>query len=193
MKTTKVKKLVTLSMLASIAYLLMLLDFPFPGFPTFLKVDFSDIPVLIAAIIFGPVAGIIVEFLKNFLDYITSGSITGVPVGQIANFTAGLLFMLPTYYVYKKISSKKGMTFGLVLGTVSMAVMMSILNYYVFLPAYTLFAGWDPMSATVAREFIATAILPFNLVKGLLLGVVFMLVFVKLQPWIRKQSLSRNV
>ena len=44
-------------MLSSIAYLLMMLDFPFPGLPPFLKIDFSDVPALIAAIIFGPIAG----------------------------------------------------------------------------------------------------------------------------------------
>ena len=54
---------------SSIAYLLMMLDFPFPGLPPFLKIDFSDVPALIAAIIFGPVAGIIVEAIKNILHY----------------------------------------------------------------------------------------------------------------------------
>ena len=53
---------------------LMLLNFPLPPFPNFLFIDFSDIPALIAALIFGPVAGILVEFFKNGLDYIMTGS-----------------------------------------------------------------------------------------------------------------------
>ena len=189
----KVQKLVTLAMLTSISYVLMLLNFPFPGFPVFLNVDFSDIPALIAAIIFGPGAGILVEFVKNLLDAIMTGSLTAIPVGHIANFTAGILFVLPTYYVYKKIRSVRGMTFGLFAGTISMAVLMSVLNYYIFLPAYTFFLGAEAMSGPEARTFVTTAILPFNLIKGILITVVFMLIFAKMQTWLNKQALYKNI
>ncbi|RFU69062.1 ECF transporter S component [Bacillus sp. V59.32b] len=192
MKNNKVRKLVSLAMLGSISYVLMLLNFPFPGFPTFLMIDFSEIPALIAALIFGPVAGIIVEFIKNLLSYVMTGSQTGVPVGHIANFIAGVLFILPTYFVYKKLNSGKGMTFGLITGTLTMAVLMSVLNYYLILPAYTIFMGWDAMSAPQARQFVTTAILPFNILKGFLITAVFMLLFVRLKPWINKQSTLKN-
>jgi riboflavin transporter FmnP len=192
MKNNNVRKLVSLAMLGSISYVLMLLNFPFPGFPSFLLIDFSEIPALIAALIFGPMAGIIVELIKNVLDYVMTGSQTGVPVGHIANFAAGVLFILPTYFVYKKLSSKKGMTFALIAGTLTMAVLMSVLNYYIILPAYTIFMGADPMSAAQARQFVTTAILPFNILKGFLITAVFMLLFVKLQPWINKQSIYKN-
>ena len=65
-----VRAYVSIGMLSSIAYLLMLLNFPLPLFPNFLFIDFSDIPALIAALIFGPIAGILVEFFKNVLNYI---------------------------------------------------------------------------------------------------------------------------
>jgi riboflavin transporter FmnP len=188
----KTKKLVTLAMLASVSYVLMLLNFPIPGFPVFLNIDFSEIPVLIAALLFGPGAAMIVEFIKNLLDAIMTGSLTAVPVGHIANFIAGLLFVLPTYYMYKKIKSKKGMTFGLVAGTVLMSVLMSILNYYVFLPAYTIFMGMGAMSAAEARQYVTTAILPFNLIKGALITFLFMLLFSKMQPWLKKQALYKH-
>ncbi|PLT34836.1 ECF transporter S component [Bacillus sp. V5-8f] len=192
MNHSKVRKLVSLAMLGSISYALMLLNFPFPGLPTFLLIDFSDIPALIAALIFGPVAGIIVEFIKNLLDWVMTGSLTGIPVGHIANLLAGVLFILPTYLVYKKLSSKRGMTFGLISGTLTMASLMSVLNYYVFLPAYTIFMGWESMSSQEARQFITTAILPFNILKGILITVVFMLLFSKLQPWLNKQTFYKN-
>ncbi|PJN89970.1 ECF transporter S component [Bacillus sp. mrc49] len=192
MKKSKVKKTVTLAMMGSISYLLMLLNFPFPGFPSFLNVDFSDIPALMAALIFGPVAGILVEFIKNLLDLIMTGTLTVVPIGHIANFLAGILFVLPTYYVFKKLNSKKGMTFALLAGTISMAVVMSVLNYFVFLPAYTFFMGWDAMSATESRKLVTAAILPFNVIKGLLITSVFMLLFIKLQTWINKQTIYKN-
>ncbi|WP_110927579.1 ECF transporter S component [Bacillus massiliglaciei] len=192
MKMNKVKKMVLIAMMGSISYVLMLLNFPFPGFPAFLKIDFSDLPVLIAALIMGPAAGILAEFLKNLLDFVMTGSPTGVPVGHIANFVAGILFILPVYYIYQKVKTKKGMTLALLVGTAFMAILMSVLNYYVFLPAYTVFMGWDAMSASEARQMVTTAILPFNLVKGILMTAVFLLVFAKMDAWINKQVSYKN-
>ncbi|CAM3985643.1 ECF transporter S component [Mesobacillus thioparans] len=188
MKKFSVKAMVSIGMLSSISYVLMLLNFPLPPFPKFLMVDFSDIPALIAALIFGPAAGILVELFKNILDYFMTGSETGVPVGHAANFAAGVLFILPTYYLYQRVKTKKGMTFALVAGTVSMAILMSVLNYYVFLPAYTMFLNMPAMSGPETKQFIVAGILPFNFVKGLLMSVVFMLMFTRMKTWIERQQ-----
>lgn len=188
MKNLSVKKVVGVGMLSSIAYILMLLNFPIPPFPNFLLIDFSDIPALLAALIFGPVAGILVEFFKNVLNFFLTGSATGVPVGHIANFIAGILFILPVYYVFNKLKSRKGMTVSLIIGILIMAVAMSILNYYVIFPAYTFFLNAPAMSAPDTRKLVVTAILPFNLVKGVLMSGIFMLFFVRMQNWISKQK-----
>jgi riboflavin transporter len=190
MKKTKkinVKAYVSIGMLSSIAYLLMLLNFPLPLFPNFLFVDFSDIPALIAALIFGPIAGILVELFKNVLNYLATGSQTGIPVGHIANFLAGIVFVLPTYYVYNRLKTKKGMTLALIAGTIIMAVVMSILNYVIILPAYTVLMGFPDM-----RNLVVPAILPFNLLKGILMSVIFMLLFVRMQAWINKFSVIKG-
>ncbi|WNS74077.1 ECF transporter S component [Bacillus sp. DTU_2020_1000418_1_SI_GHA_SEK_038] len=192
MKRFSVKALVSIGMLSSISYVLMLLNFPLPPFPQFLMIDFSDIPALIAALVFGPLAGILVELFKNILDYFMTGSATGVPVGHISNFIAGILFVLPTYYVYNKLKTRKGMTFGLVIGTAIMAVMMSILNYFIILPAYTFFLNMPAMSAPEMRTMIVTGILPFNIVKGLIITIVFMLIFARMSTWISKQGSYNN-
>ncbi|CAM3879384.1 ECF transporter S component [Mesobacillus zeae] len=185
MKKLNVKAFVSIGMLSSISYVLMLLNFPLPPFPNFLMIDFSDIPALVAALIFGPAAGILVELFKNILDYFMIGSPTGVPVGHIANFIAGITFILPVYYIYQKIKTKKGMTQALVAGTVSMAVLMSILNYFVLLPAYAFFMHFE-----LPKEIAVTAILPFNIVKGILIALVFMVLFTKMSPWIGKQQVK---
>ena len=190
MKKFSVQALVSIGMMSSIAYVLMLLNFPIPPFPQFLMIDFSDIPALIAALIYGPAAGVLVELFKNVLDYFMTGSATGVPVGHVANFVAGILFVLPTYYIYKKLKTKKGMTIGLAAATVIMSVLMSILNYYVIMPAYTLFLNMPAMSSPDLRTMIVTGILPFNIVKGLLITLVFMLVFTRMSSWIEKQQLK---
>jgi riboflavin transporter len=193
MKNLSLKAMVSVGMLSSISFILMFISFPIPPFPNFLLVDFSDIPALVAALIFGPVAGILVELIKNVLNYFFVGSATGVPVGQIANFLAGVLFILPTYYLYKVVKTLKGMTFALILGIITMAVLMSVLNYYVILPAYTFFLNMPAMSGNETRQLIVSGILPFNMVKGAIMSAMFYLIFIRIQSWINKQIVVKSM
>lgn len=186
-KKLSVRLLVSIGMLSTIAYLLMLLNFPLPLFPSFLFIDFSDIPAMIATLIFGPIAGILVEFFKNVLNYFMTGSQTGIPVGHIANFFAGISFILPTYYLYNKVKTRKGMTVALLLGTLTMAVIMSVLNYYFILPAYTALLNFPDM-----RNLVLPAILPFNLLKGGIMSFIFMLLFIRMQAWIVKNTIIKS-
>ncbi|MBQ0138700.1 MAG: ECF transporter S component [Kurthia sp.] len=190
MKNKKLQKMIVIGMMSSIAFLLHLLNFPIPPFPAFLEVDFGDIPALITAIILGPVAGITVELLKNIIDWVYTGSPTGVPVGHMANFVTGILFILPTYFIYKKLRSKKGLTFGLIIGTVTMAIGMSVLNYFAFMPMYNFFLNVPVETGAALRSTIVAGILPFNLIKGVLVTVVFLLIFRVMDKWIIKQQRS---
>lgn len=180
----KLRSFVTIAMLSSISFILMLINFPLPGFPVFLQIDFSDTPALIAAITMGPLAGILVELFKNVLDWIFSGTPTGVPVGHMANFVTGILFILPVYYFYKKIPKLEGLIFGLVAGTVIMSVGMSLLNYVAFLPMYSHFLGWGTFDI---KETIVLGILPFNFIKGIMLMIVTVLLFRTMKVWIENQ------
>lgn len=179
-----VVQMVSVAMLSSIAYLLMMLDFPFPGLPTFLKIDFSDIPALMAAIIFTPLAGVMVEAIKNILYYGIQGSLTGVPIGEMANFIAGCLFILPAAYVFRKHRTVKSLTTGLMLGVILMTVIMSVLNYFIILPAYTWFLDYPAMSSAGMRQTIITAILPFNIIKGIVVTIVCIPLFSRLKVWV---------
>jgi riboflavin transporter len=192
MKKLSVRTVVGVGMLSSISYILMLLNFPIPPFPNFLLIDFSDIPALLATLIFGPLAGILVEFFKNVLNYFMTGSATGVPVGHIANFIAGISFILPTYYLYNKLKTYKGMLFSLVLSSIIMAIIMSVLNYYIILPAYTFFLHFPAMSEPATRKLVVTGILPFNIIKGVFMSIIFMLLFTRMQKWISKQRVLKS-
>lgn len=73
-----------------------------------------------------------------------------------------------------------------------MAILMSVLNYYVFLPAYTLFLNMPAMSGPEARAMIVAGILPFNFVKGILMSVIFMLMFTRMKTWIERQQTLKS-
>ncbi|WP_283247387.1 ECF transporter S component [Lederbergia citrea] len=193
MKKLNVKSFVAIGMLSSLSFILMLIKFPIPPFPAYLSVDFSDIPALIAALMFGPVAAILVELFKNILDYLTSGSEVGIPIGNMANFLAGILFVLPTYFVYKRLKMKRGLAVSLVVGTLFMAVFMSIINYVAILPAYTLLLGWPAMETSEMRQLVVAAILPFNVIKGIIVTIIFLLLYSRMNGWLNKQIAYKSV
>jgi len=182
--------MVIIAMLGSVGTVLMQFNFPLPAIPGFLKFDFGEVPAVLAILTMGPVAGITVEVIKNVLHWLLSGSPTGVPVGEIANFTTGLLFILPIYFVFNKFRTTKGLTTGLIIGTVSMAAGMSFLNYVVFLPMYTYFLNMPAVTGDALYTMIVLGILPFNLIKGIIIAVISILLFNRMKVWIEQQRVN---
>ncbi|HCO73413.1 MAG TPA: hemolysin [Clostridium sp.] len=126
MNTSKnVNRLVKISLLVAIAFILMLFEFPIPGFPPFLKLDLSDLPALIGGFALGPVAGVIIEGGKVILNLVFHGTYTG-GVGEFANFLIGGSFVFVASYVYHKNKTKKSAIIGLILGTIIMTIVVLI-------------------------------------------------------------------
>ncbi|AZB44881.1 ECF transporter S component [Bacillus sp. FJAT-42376] len=189
MVQSKLRKRVVTAVLSSIAYLLMMLEIPYPG-SAFLKIDFSDVPALAAMILFGPGSALLVEALKNVLHYFLQGSGTGIPIDQASNFIAGACLILPAWFVYKKNQTVKGLIMGASAGILSMAVLMSVFNYYVALPVYTYFMGMPQMNAEQIYKFIIIGILPFNLIKGILVSAIFTMVYIRMKSWFDQKSIQ---
>ena len=59
--STKVRSMAQVGMLAAVATVLMLFEFPLPFVPSFYKLDISEIPVLLGTFAMGPVAGVMTE------------------------------------------------------------------------------------------------------------------------------------
>lgn len=190
MNSKRLRKMIVIAMLGSIATVLMQFNFPLPALPGFLKFDFGEVPAVIAIMTMGPVAGITVELIKNVLHWFLSGSPTGVPVGEIANFVTGLLFILPIYFIFKKFRSSKGLAAGLVAGTVTMAIGMSLLNYIVFLPMYTYFLNMPPVTGDALYTMIVLGILPFNIIKGVITMTILLLLYTRMKVWIDQQHVK---
>ena len=92
--STKVRSMAQVGMLAAVATVLMLFEFPLPFVPSFYKLDISEIPVLLGTFAMGPVAGVMTECIKILLNFVINGTTTG-GVGEIANFLIGCsLFFL---------------------------------------------------------------------------------------------------
>ncbi|MBC1795211.1 ECF transporter S component [Listeria booriae] len=189
MKKYSLKAFVSIAVLGAVAFVIMLIQFPLLPSAPFLKLDFSDVPAAIGGLLFGPLAIILIEFVKNVLEYLVTGSFVGVPVGELANFLSGICFVLPIYYVFRYTRSTKAMILGAGIGTVTMTVMMSLFNYFVLLPFYITVGGL-PAGTNIAA-LVTTAILPFNLLKGVVVSAVFILVYGRMRSWIMKNTIVK--
>src|SRR5690625_1189524 len=138
--------MIVISLLAALSLVLFFISFPLPLLPPYLKVDFSDVPALIAGLIFSPLAGVVVVLLKNAIYFIVTGATD--PVGILANFIAGSIFVFPVAYLYHRYTGLKSVIYGLMIGTFLMTLAMSILNYFFILPAYALLMNLE-MTATI--------------------------------------------
>lgn len=188
-KSSHLVKLIILSLLGTISLLLFFLNFPLPFLPPYLKIDFSEVPALIAALIFSPIAGVIVEAIKNMLYLVVSGA--GDPIGVIANFLAGVLFIVPVSILYHKYKGVKSIISGLATGTIIMTIGMSVLNYFIILPAYAWFTGIPEMGESTAKWIaIYAGVVPFSIIKGTIIGMLFVPLFVKMRSWIEQKRAS---
>jgi riboflavin transporter len=184
-QSSKLARLIILSLLGAVSLLLFFINFPLPLLPSYLKIDFSDVPAIMASLIFSPLAGVIVVAIKNGL-YLAVGG--GEIVGVTANFLAGTLLVLPIGILYHKFKNVKSIVSGLITGTVIMAVGMGVFNYFVLLPAYSLMMGWGEVTHEFMMTTILVGILPFNVIKGIIVGILFVPIFIKMRRWIEQQQ-----
>lgn len=190
MVTVNTRYIAKIGILAAIAVILMFFEVPLPMMPSFLKLDASELPAIIGAFILGPMAGVSIEFIKNLLH---AANTQTMGIGEIANFLVGVAFILPAGYLYQKYQSRIGAIMSLAVGTLSMMIAASLLNYFILLPLYQAMLHF-PLEqiinlGTVAnprivdlKSFITMAIAPFNLIKGIVISVFTLMIYKKILP-----------
>lgn len=194
MKTGKwsIQKLIYTAMLAAVAGVLMSLEFSVPMMPPFYKVDFSDVPSVIAVFLMGPVSGICVEVIKLLIKLITVGTNT-MDVGELANLIAAFLFVWPLWFLYQKLgANRKAAVEALLLSIVIRTACACFINANITLPLYAkaMSLPLDEVIRMVAsvnpaikdlNGFIILATIPFNVLKVGLNYIVGQLLFVRLR------------
>ncbi|MFR8328801.1 MAG: ECF transporter S component [Clostridium fessum] len=194
MKTGKwsIQKLIYTAMLAAVAGVLMSLEFSVPMMPPFYKVDFSDVPSVIAVFLMGPVSGICVEVIKLLIKLITVGTNT-MYVGELANLIAAFLFVWPLWFLYQKLgANRKAAVEALLLSIVIRTACACFINANITLPLYAkamslpldeairMVASVNPAIKDL-NGFIILATIPFNVLKVGLNYIVGQLLFVRLR------------
>lgn len=187
-QVTPARRVSIIGICAALATVLHILDFPLPFLaPTFYKLDFSEVPVLLAGFFLGPSATVACEGIKILLKLLLKGTSTAF-VGDFANFVVGCFFVLPATIIYHMHKSKKSAAAGLAVGTVCMAIFGSAFNAVYLLPKFSelfhmsldsiigmgtsIFPGVNSITT-----FVFFCVAPLNVVKGVLVSILTMLLY----------------
>lgn len=183
--------LVKIAVLAALGFVLMqVFHIPMPFAPAFMSVDFGDVPGLVGGFAMGPVAGVIIQFVKNFLKLLTTET---VGVGELSNFIVSTAFVIGASSYYKRHKTMSGAVVALLIGSIAMTVMALISNAYFIFPAYAKAIDLDLNALAVqvgsANHLVKDywtlmffAVVPFNLVKTALESVVCLLLYKRISP-----------
>ena len=195
MKTKlSIRTITSVAVLSAVAFVLAFFEFPVPLSPSFARMDLSDFPALIGAFAFGPVAGILIELIKNLLGLFSSAT-SGI--GELANFLMGASYVAAAGLIYKLHKTKKTALVGGIVGSVIMGIVAALTNYFILLPLFEQFMPLDQLIASFGEKmpFIKTKLdvviynaFPFNLLKGLVITAVTMLVYKRIRPLLKGKN-----
>ena len=188
MKRDQLHKITVVALFSAVSTVLMFLSIGVPFVPSYLKLDFSDLPALLTAFSLGPVWGVTVSLIKNVINVFFS---TTGGVGELSNFLLSAFFVFTAGIVYKHKKTKSGALIGACAGLLVMTCISYFTNTYLVYPAYANVFGIDAivaMSASIVPsvdsvgDVILIFNMPFTFVKGLLNTVLTFLLYKKLSP-----------
>lgn len=189
----KTHRITVTAMLGAVATLLQFLEISMPFLvPTFVKMDFSELPALLGSFSLGPVYGVTVCLIKNCFKLLTTYS---GGIGELGNFLMGAAYVFTAGVVYRRMKSRRGALLASILGSVAMAIVSVPVNYYITYPFYTKLMPLESiMEAYAAIRPGADGLLecllffnaPFTLLKGALVAALCFMIYKPLSPLLHR-------
>lgn len=194
-----VSRLSRIAILSALAFLLMFFEFPLTFIaPSFYKLDFSELPVLIGGFSMGPFAAVMIEFLKIILHLLFKGTQTAF-VGEVANFVVGCALVCPATILYQKKPSRRQLEKALALGGICMVIVGFALNMWLVIPAYVQIMHF-PLEAIIGAgkaifssvNSVFTLVIfcttPFNIIKVLLVSIFTVLLLPHVETLLKQNK-----
>lgn len=186
-KLLTTKNMVLIAMFGALSGLLMYIQVPVFFAPSFYKLDFCDVPVLIGSFALGPAAGVMIGAVKILISLVLRGSQTA-GIGECSNWIQACSLAVPAAIIYQRYKTKNSAVLGMVAGVVLMVIVACFTNSMILLPAYAK-AFHMPIDSLIAMgtavnphingltAFILLAVAPFNLLKGGLVSLITTLIY----------------
>lgn len=193
-KKINVRTLAVTAILGAVATVLMFFSFSIPVIlPSFLAMDFSELPALIASFTLGPVSGATVCLIKNVVNLPTSS--TG-GAGELCNFLMGVTFVVPAGLIYKYRKDRVGAVVGSFVGALVMAILSLPINYFISYPAYAVFFNMTTDKVMAMYQAILPWIktlpqallvfnMPFTFVKAMCSVLITFVIYKRISPLIK--------
>jgi riboflavin transporter FmnP len=170
-----------LGILSALSYVMMLV-FHFPIFAPpfdFLKVDFADVCVAVAAVVLGPVSAVAVALIKCLLYLPIDLASVNVGVGVLSNFICAFFFGLAAAAVWHLRTLGRGgeggrgnakrdalfLAAALIAGVLVETAAALVSNWFVIVPLYLVVMGEFVRGLLYNSTYIFGFALPFNLIK----------------------------
>ena len=188
-QTQNTRKMAGVAMLSAIGFILMFIELSVPIMPAFIKLDFSELPALLATFAYGPGAGVSVCLIKNVLHYFMGGTTGGV--GELSNFLLGVAYVVPAGLIYQKIKTRKGALIASLIGCAVCAAYSLPHNFYLIYPLY---GKMMPMDAILGMyqalnpncdslfDALLTFNVPFTFVKEAITAAMTFVIYKPLSP-----------
>lgn len=182
-----VKKLALVAFFSALSAILMFFDFPLPIAPNFMKMDLSELPVIIGGFILGPVPCITISVLKVLIKFMIKGTST-MFLGELANLIGSIAYALPSSIIYAKLKNKKRAVHGLILGTLLSSIVCTLFNAFLLFPLYmNVFHMSEDVIIGMCRAILPFidsmlrvmlfSVLPFNLLKFSITSIITYLLY----------------
>ena len=196
-KTLGTREITTIACLAAVASILFLLEIPVV---LFYKLDFSNLPALLAMFSMGPLAGTLTLAIKSLIGLLHSSS---QGVGELADFLMGLAMILPAGLIYQHNKTRRGALIGMAVGGLCATLAGVLSNLYLLIPFYAAVYGM-PVEQIIAMgqaivpsihtawEFVLVITAPFNLLKWTAICVVGWVLYKPLSPILHGRRRTGN-
>ena len=187
----RIRFLVVTAVLGAVSAVLMMLSFSVPFMPSFIKMDFSELPALIASFSMGPLSGILVCLIKNLIN-VTMTTTGGV--GELSNFLLGVCLVLPAGLIYRYRKNRTSALVGALIGSLCMALFSLPSNYFVMYPIYSKFMPIEAIIGMYQAIFpgvdgLLSCLLIFNVpytfLKGAIDTLLTFLIYKHISPLIK--------
>lgn len=134
MKNKKIRFLTITAILGALSAVFQIFEIPVPVLvPGFVKLDFSDLPAILATFLVSPISGVAVCLIKNVIHIATSSS---VGIGELANFLTSAACVLPAGIIYALKPTKKTAVIAMIVGALVSGIISIPVNYFITYPFY---------------------------------------------------------
>ena len=188
------RNLVSCAMLAACATILTYIEFPTFIAPGFYRFNVSDLPALIGAFAMGPLAGVLIEFVRSLIMLFVNPMNPSMGIGELSNFVLGCAFVVPAALIYRHKKTKGNAILALAISGVFMSIIGAVVNAFVLIPMYTKIMSIEDILSQVPTflpfvdsvfELCLICVLPFNLIKALVVSVITIFIYKPLSVLIK--------